>query len=117
MLSMRRFAALSALLLAMALVAPRLASAHGSEHHDSAKHADEHPALLLPSCPGQHGDFCTCGDPVACTSGGTIVVAPAPLAVHWFVPAARAEPRRESLARGPPAPFSLRLPRAPPAFS
>jgi len=114
---MRRYAALSALLLAIALLAPRLAFAHGGERHDSAKHSDEHRALLLPSCPGQHGDFCTCGDPVACTGGGTITLAPAPLALLALVAPARAEPRRESPALGPPAPFSLRFSRAPPASS
>jgi hypothetical protein len=114
---MRRYAALSALLLAIALLAPRLAFAHGGERHDSAKHADAHPALLLPSCPGQHGDFCSCGDPVACSSGGTIAIVAPPLVVRVLVPPVRAEPRRESLALGPPAPFSLGFSRAPPAFS
>ena len=114
---MRRLAALSALLLAIALLAPRLALAHGGEHQSSAKHADEQRALLLPSCPGQHGDFCTCGDPVACSGGGTIAFAPAPFALLALVAPARAEPRCESLARGPPAPFSLRFSRAPPAAS
>jgi hypothetical protein len=117
MVAMRRYAALSALLLAIALLAPRLALAHGGEHHGSAKHADAQRAFLLPSCPGQHGDFCTCGDPVACTGSATIALAPAPLALLALVAPARGEPRRESLARGPPAPFSLRFSRAPPASS
>jgi hypothetical protein len=112
---MRRYAALSALLLAIALLAPRLAFAHGGEHHGAAKHADAQRTLLLPSCPGQHGDFCTCGDPVACTGAGAIALPPAPFALVALIAPARGEPRREALARGPPAPFSLRFSRAPPA--
>ena len=112
---LRRLAALSALLLAVAFLAPRLALAHGAAHQESAKpvHADR--AFLVPSCPGQHGDFCTCGDPVACSGSGTIALAPAPLAVLALVPAARGEPRRESLARAPPRAFSLHYSRAPPS--
>jgi hypothetical protein len=114
---MRRCAVLSTLLLAIALLAPRLALAHGGEHHGSARHADTERALLLPACPGQHGDFCTCGDPVACAGSGTIAIPSAPLAPIGLIAPARSEPRRESLARGPPAPFSLRFSRAPPASS
>jgi hypothetical protein len=114
---MRRYAALSALLLAIVLLAPRLALAHGGEHHGSAKQADAQRALLLPACPGQHGDFCTCGDPVACTGSGTSALAPAPLAAIALVPPARSEPRREAPARGPAPAFSLRFSRAPPASS
>jgi hypothetical protein len=114
---MRRYAALSALLLALALLAPRLALAHGAEHHGSAKQTDAKRALLLPACPGQHGEFCTCGDPAACTGIGTIALPSARLAPIGLIPPARTEPRCESLARGPPAPFSLRFSRAPPASS
>ena len=114
---MRRFAAFSALLLVMALLAPRLAFAHGGTHHESAQQAHVDRAVVLPSCPGQHGDFCSCGDPIGC-SGGSTVALPAPLlALLALVAPAGIEPRRESLARGPPPAFSLRLSRAPPQLS
>ena len=117
MLPMKRFAALSALLLVVALLAPRLAFAHDGERHGAAQQADAHHAFLLPSCPGQHGDFCTCGDPVARTGSGAIALPPAPFALVALIAPARVEPRRESLACGPPAAFSLRFSRAPPASS
>jgi len=113
---MRRFTALWALLLAMALLAPRLALAHGGEHGSAAKHADVDRALLLPSCPGQHGDFCTCGGPAACSGGSPVVLAAPRFAVLLVVAATHVQPRREPPARGPP-PFSLRFSRAPPASS
>lgn len=114
---MRRFAALSALLLAVALLAPRQALAHGAAHHGSAKHVHADRAFAVPSCPGEHGDFCTCGGQAACSGGGTIALAPAPLAVLALVPPARGEPQRDSLPRARPAAFSLRFSRAPPSFS
>ncbi|HET7366108.1 MAG TPA: hypothetical protein VFJ70_21240 [Burkholderiales bacterium] len=114
---MKRFAALSALLLATALLAPRVALAHGDAHHSSAKEAHADRAVVLPSCPGGHGDLCSCGGPAACSASGTLAVAAAPLAVQWFVPSVRGVARRESLACGPPPAFSLRFSRAPPASS
>lgn len=114
---MRRFAALSALLLSVVLLAPRLALAHGSAHQESVKQAHPDRARLLPSCPGQHGDSCTCGDPVVCSSGVTIAIAAPALTLRALVPPVRGDARAESLARGAPPAFSLRFSRAPPAFS
>jgi len=120
-------ALLAALLLAAALVAPRPALAHGAARHESAIAAGAAPvrteqaqtgrAALVPACPGEHGEFCTCGGPAACSGSGKLALAAAPLAVLALVPPARGEPRRESLARAPPRAFSLRLSRAPPSFS
>src|SRR5437588_2623142 len=107
---------LSALLLATALLAPRAALAHGATAHAGEQmHADR--ALLVPSCPGGHGEYCTCGDQVACSGDGSITIAPPPHALLAFVPVARSEPRQASRPRVRPPAFSLRFSRAPPAFS
>jgi hypothetical protein len=112
---MRRFAALSALLLAMALLAPRLALAHGGVQHESAAYPDADRAFAVAPCPGGHGDLCTCGDPVGCSGSPTLAVAPAPLVVLALA-LGFDELRRESPPRARPSAFSLRYSRAPPAL-
>jgi hypothetical protein len=107
---------LSALLLAIALLAPRAALAHGAAAHvGEQKNADR--ALLVPSCPGGHGEYCACGDQAACSGDGSITIAPPPHALLAFVPVARSEPRQASRPRVRPPAFSLCFSRAPPAFS
>src|SRR5262249_30829745 len=114
---MRRFAALSALLLAIALFTPRLALAHGGEHGSAAKHADVYRARVPPSAPGQPGDFCPGGGRAACWGGGPVGLAAPRFAVLRVVGATQVQPQREPPARGPPPPFLLRFSRAPPASS
>jgi len=99
----------------MALLVPRLALAHGA-HHESAAQAHADRAVVLASCPGQHGDFCTCDDAVGCSGSGGIVLAAPRFALLMLVAPMRIEPPREPPARAPPL-FSLRFSRAPPATS
>src|SRR5207249_2455996 len=102
--------------LVIALLAPRAALAHGATAHGGEQmHADR--ALLVPSCPAGHGEYCACGDRAACSGDGSITLAPPPHALLAFVPVARSDPRQAPLPRVRLPAFCLRFSRAPPAFS
>jgi hypothetical protein len=124
---MKRAAGLAALVLLLVLVAPRLAMAHGSEHHGAAPASSEPPASALhtvrnapavgaPSCPGDHGGFCTCGSALACPGAKPGVVVAPSVALPFVLAPNSVATAEEVLPRGPPPAFSLRFTRAPPAL-
>jgi hypothetical protein len=122
---MRRLAACAAgLLVVCLLAAPRAAMAHGGEQHglvqESSAPAQLAPAVTSassPSCPGDHGSICTCGNALTCPSMKAGAVIAGPWCSSIVLAAIGCVPLERPLARGPPPAFSLRFSRAPPAFS
>jgi len=124
---MKRAAGLAALVILVALAAPQVAMAHGAEHQGatpahsepaaSAPHAVRNAsAVASPSCPADHGGFCTCGSDLACPVDPAVVIA-GPAALTTVLLPAVAVPLDRAMPRAPPRPFSLRFSRAPPVLS
>src|SRR5919197_1459296 len=120
---------LAAILFACACVVPQLARAHGGTHesapaqvHDEAAAERVKGALksssVSPSCPGSHGEFCSCGGLTLCDGIGktTALISASPNLVVTL-PQASSKCAWSAPARAPPQPFSFSLSRAPPSLS
>ena len=113
--------------LAVLLVAPATALAHGGTHHDAAPPSSEMPAsvplaignaaaVASPSCPGDHGGLCTCGSDLACPANPVVLIAGQAALATVLLPSPGV-PLERAMPRAPPRPFSLHFSRAPPSFS
>jgi hypothetical protein len=119
--------ALAAILFACASVVPQLARAHGGIHesapaqvHDEAAAERGKGALksssVSPSCPGSHGEFCSCGGLTLCDGSGKTPVFISALPYLATIASASSKALPSAAARAPPQPFSFSLSRAPPSL-